>query len=399
MSPVVKFLIKEQEVGRSKLDVFKDVLHKWLVVEDDSYIDVMFGAVLSGRIDSDPLWMHVVGAPGAGKTEIVQAMDGHPSIYSISTFTPKTLASGIVPEPGEPDPSLLPTLNNKILCIKDFTAIMTMKADEVNTICGQLRDIYDGTFRACFGTGKQVRYDVKFGIITGVTHEIYKHSKVMSGLGARFLMYDLPFISKEERKKRVLCAGNSVGSKTKRVEEMRRAAHQVLRIRQRPVKITQEQIEILAEASEMAAKARTNILRSNSSMSKVKEAPIEEIPTRIMKQLVSLVKGIAMAREEVVISDFIMGLACKVALDSGSPRRKLPMLMLAEYEGKKVRPTAQILAKRLRLNPKTLALWLDDLHILGLVDKIQTGRSGNGPMTYAVVRRWLPLLRRIPNES
>ncbi len=384
-----------------KLDEFKDVLHKWLYVEDDTYVDVVFGAVFSGRLDCDPLWMHIVGAPGIGKTEIIQAMDGHASIFPISTLTSHTLVSGIVPEPGQPDPSLLPKLRGKILCIKDFTAIMKMRNEDVQTICGQLRDVYDGVLRAHFGTGKEAVYKVKFGIITGVTSEIYHHEKMMSALGARFLIYEMPKprVGKEpgigdEIEKRVMCALNTHESKKMRSEEMKRAAHRVLAIRQRPVSITHKQLVVLKEASLFAAYGRTYIKRDKWNAG-VLEPFDPEIPTRVAKQLESLAKGICMAREMRVVDDYVMGLCVKTATDTMSNRRKVPLTLLRGWEGKKVRPTIAMLAKQIGYANPTVTRWMDDLVILGLVDKIAQGKNGKGPKVYSVKKRWLNLLSQM----
>lgn len=93
---------------RTRLQKFKDVCHQWLIIEDDSYIDVIFGAICANQLDTKPIWLYVIGPPSSGKTEVLRACEGHSLIYPLSTLTSHTLVSGKVLEPGEPDPSLLP---------------------------------------------------------------------------------------------------------------------------------------------------------------------------------------------------------------------------------------------------------------------------------------------------
>ena len=159
-----------------RIEHYKDVCHRHMVIENDEYIDVIFGTIFANRLNSKPVWLYLVAPPGGGKTEILQSLDGPGrEIYSLSQLTPQTLISGQIREKRKSDPSLIPKLDGKVLVIKDFTAILDSKWENVNTITGQLRDAYDGSCKKVFGTGKDDLYESKFGIIAAVTPAIDKH--------------------------------------------------------------------------------------------------------------------------------------------------------------------------------------------------------------------------------
>ncbi len=101
----------------TRLQKFKNAAHKYLVMSDDDYIDVVFGAAVANKLDSAPVWLYLVGAPSSGKTEILRCLTGD-SIYQLDKLTRKTLVSGYE-EPGrnKRENSLLPLLDGKVMII------------------------------------------------------------------------------------------------------------------------------------------------------------------------------------------------------------------------------------------------------------------------------------------
>ena len=137
---------KRQKIAKSKyktrLKKFKEVCHKWLVIGNDEYIDVQFGAIFANRLDSKPVWLYIVGPPGSGKTEILQSFTGSKEIYSLSSLTANTLISGRCQSEKEKDPSLLPKLDGKVLIIKDFTVILKGNSDIRLALLRMLTSVY-----------------------------------------------------------------------------------------------------------------------------------------------------------------------------------------------------------------------------------------------------------------
>jgi hypothetical protein len=380
-----------------KIDKFKGVLHKWLYVQDDSYVDVIFGVIFANRLKTSPTWLHIVAPPGRGKTEVLGPLDGHRSIKSISSLTPHTLASGRRPDPDEEDPSLLATLNHKILVVKDFTVILKKRWEDVAEICGQLRDCYDGKYEAVFGSGKKARYIARFGIITGVTEVIYDHMKLLAALGERFLIYQMPELSKEERSRRGSVAFRSMWKDTKDIREyeLGQAAYQMMEMREKEVALPLEREEEFKRLSEFVATARTPVTRERESK-ELKNAYTPEEPTRLIKQLGALAKGICMARQMETVDEYVMGLVRKVGLESIPPKRMKTMRVLMDWEGERVRPTAVEVGKQMRINKKTAQRWLEDLYLLGVVHMERQGIDGSGPHVFGMKKEWVEVLNKTP---
>jgi len=170
------------------LNECKAIFHKSFHLEDDRLIDVAAGTYAANRLGADPLWLLILGPPSNTKTEILQCFAGHSKAIFISTLTPNTLVSGFKPKNGL-NPSLLPKLNNKLLVLKDFTSVLSMRQESRTEVIGQLREAYDGKYDKSFGNGVTINWEGKFGFLGACTNEYDDHHAVISSMGERFLLY------------------------------------------------------------------------------------------------------------------------------------------------------------------------------------------------------------------
>jgi hypothetical protein len=272
---------------RIELAKYKTTCHRDLIFDDDTFIDFVFGVIFANRLDSKPVWLYIIGPPGSGKTEILQSLTGHKSIFSISTLTSNTLISGMVQKQKGKDPSLLPKLDKKIMIIKDFTVLLKGRRDDLSAIMGQLRDVYDGTCRKVFGTGKSTYYKSKFGIIAAVTSEIDKHLAALAPLGERFLSYRLPRITDKEKRARADRASRNI--ETKKMErDMRRAAHRVLDLNPPAATLNNFIRKQIADVAMLVANARTPVQKDRMTKQPI-AIPDPEVPTRLGKNSPALI--------------------------------------------------------------------------------------------------------------
>jgi len=382
--------MKDKQTKQTRLDAFKEVCHRWLHIENDEYIDVVFGVVFANRLDAKPVWLYLVAPPGGGKTEIIQSFARHSTIYALTKLTENTLVSGKITEPGEEDASLLPKLHGKILVIKDFTVILTGRHDKAVEIFGQLRDVYDGSCRGAYGTGKDTEYKSKFGIIAAVTSVIDKHLHLLSSLGERFLTYRLPKLSEAETKARTLLAAENRSVKQQE-EELKNAAHAVLDLNPEPASISDELKQELAEMAQFVAIARTGIRRDRQTK-EIEALPDPEVPTRLVKQFVSLAQGIAMTRERKQVTPDEIRLVAKVAVDSIPPMRTKLLSCLMEVYPNSIH--VDNLAQKLRLAESTVRAWLEELYVLEIVDKTKMDFSPVIPYDWKITNKYAELLKR-----
>ena len=69
-----------------------DMFRRWLHLPDTGALDAVLGAVAANRIEGDPVWLLLVGPPGGGKSEILNAIsdleDAHPAGTLTEAITP-----------------------------------------------------------------------------------------------------------------------------------------------------------------------------------------------------------------------------------------------------------------------------------------------------------------------
>lgn len=348
----------------TRLEKYKKVAHKHLIIENDEYIDVIFGVVFANRLDSKPVWLHIVGVPGSGKTEILQSLSGTDEIYQLSSLTSNTLISGMVTKAQEKDPSLIPKLDGKVLVIKDFTVILTSRSETRSEIVGQLRDAYDGTCRKTFGTGKDKFYRAKFGVLTAVTNEIDDHLQALSALGERFLLYRLPRLTESESRARADKASRGRSTRQQE-EELNQAALLVLMGKGYVAKLPDERRKEIEDVCVLVAAARTEIKRERQSRSP-QRVPQPEVPTRLMKQLCDLAVGIATVRQRRTVGKREVDLVSRVGLDSIPIDRLDVLRVLASAHPNDM--TTKSIASVLRMKDSWPRTRLDDLCMLGIVE-------------------------------
>ncbi len=349
----------------TRLEEFKVVCRKYMVIKDDEYIDVIFGTVYANLyLDSVPLWLWLVAPPGAGKTAILQSLSGSNKIYMLSSLTPHTFVSGMKTDKKTGDPSLLPKLDGQVVVFKDFTPMLQQRRETLSIIMGQLREIYDGSYRQAYGTGKQINYRSKIGIIAGVTNALDKHLRILAPLGERFLIYRCPKLSQKERRARASKATTNLETKKQRII-LSKAANCVLDYEPEVIpQITEEQRKNIVAIADIVTRARTVVERDRYDRSPY-YTPESEVPTRFAEQLCNLARGLAMVHKRDHVSENEINLIKKTALDClSSNRRALLMVLTKEYpEG----VTIKHVAEKLKIGFTTARLKLQDLSQLDLI--------------------------------
>ncbi len=353
----------------TKLEQFKKVCHKYLVLDDDNYIDVIFGVIYANRLDSRSVCLYLVGPPSSGKTEVLQALSASPDeVYAISKFKAPAFISGKILGVREKDPSILAKLHNKVMVIKDFTAMLNMRYDTLMEVIGLMRDSLDGSARQGFGTGNDKVYDIKYGCIAAVTNVIDRHRGVLADLGERFLTYRLPDTSKKEQYRRCQKASRNLRVSEKDTA-LKDAANSVLTgNRQKKASLSDQHRHDLIKVAGFVATARCHVARDRKS--REPEIPTPEVATRLAKQLCDLAIGLAMAREKRVVTKAEIRLVQKTAIDSLSLKRiRLITTMLHTHPQWS---DAASLAVILRFSLTTVTQWLEDLFLLDMVVKKMT---------------------------
>lgn len=132
------------------------------------------------KLDGDPLWFYLVGAPSSGKSTLCELICAdEQNTRPLSKFT--GLVSG-----STQGQHLIPMLHNKCVVVKDGTLLLESTPIQLANVYGELRDIYDGSLEAHYRNGVSASYtNISFGMLIGITERVYALN--MSALGERFL--------------------------------------------------------------------------------------------------------------------------------------------------------------------------------------------------------------------
>jgi len=162
--------------------------------DDDELIEVWLAVALDRRIEGMPVWLFFVTASGGLKSILANLIRDFEDVYSLDSLTPKTIASGFVKKQNKKTGEVIIAtglgrqLHKKLLVIKDFTEILSMRREARYEIFGQLRSIWDGYYERSVGTSdEKIQFDIEMGFLSGVTPEIDRHHVMIARLGERYL--------------------------------------------------------------------------------------------------------------------------------------------------------------------------------------------------------------------
>lgn len=367
-----------KDKSRPSLEEVIRTYRKWLYMTEDmvDMVRLCYAVVISQQIPGDPLWMHMAGPPGSGKTAILLSLRTLSRCHFASTITPHTLVSGFSLQGGA-DPSLLPQLGGKTFVLKDFTEVLQMPPITKADVYSVLRGAYDGEVTKPFGNGIVRQYRCYFNMLSGVTQDIFAESG--ASLGERFLIFHVirgvGFTSDDA----ILAAISNVGEDEKMKAELESIASSFLE-----VEVTAADREAVSLPIEIARKVVAlaqfvSMLRASVAKDQrsgiVMHRPQHEVGTRLAKQFSKLLQGLALCHYPKGITDDDYRLLARVAMDSCIGFNLDIVRALWESD----RQTVQELSEKCTIPISTLNERLKDLGMLGVLCRERVdGSMGRG---------------------
>lgn len=360
-------------------DILKKKIESTYLMVDEGVIKLICATVIANRLHTVPVWLIVVGPSGGGKTEFINIVKNCFQVHSQSTLTPQTFLSGQTSNRNT-QTSLLSVIGKTgILLFKDMTTLLSMNWDARTQIMSQLREIYDGRIKKTFGTGMVVEWpaDPKsrgyIGFIGASTDVIYNFLEMYKTMGERFILY---YPEQPDRFMTARKATSNIEIINKRREEIGAMVKEyldgIVEIPAALPKIPYELNEDIIALAEFSTRAQGSVTRDLHSPGKeIIEFHDPTMPTRVAEQMTALACAFSIMNKDGVILESDKKILYKIAMDSMSRSRHKVLTKLTEYS----EVDNGGLAEDMNIPANTTRRWLQDLNVLGLVDRVRTGRS------------------------
>lgn len=311
------------------------VSHHYLI-KDSNVIKIALAGVAAHHFETDPLWIFLIAPASSMKTEYISALDDISDIYQLSSLTPQTLFSGLRKTKGQTkDNALLTKIGDKILTLKDFGTVLSMRHEDRAIVLAQLREVYDGKFHARYGNGVEIDWQGRMGFIAGATEAIDTHYSIFQILGERFLQFRLNPLNETELGE---IAIDNLGSEKVARQKIRESFAMFFNQLEIPsikdMALPGDIKDCLVNLACFCVRARSGTVRDHYRKS-LEYVPAPEAPARLAKQLATLAYALAIieGRKKVSYKDYLLVL--KVGLDC-IPRQRMAVLNSLAGKGKEL---------------------------------------------------------------
>jgi len=349
------------------------VFKKWLYLDSTVPIEVMLATIVSQNITGPPIWMFLVSPPGGAKTETLNALSLYPEVYMTSTLTPPSLISGANIKDGV-DPSLIPKLNGRIMVIKDFTSILSMRDADKDEIFGILRDAYDGKCGKVFGNGVVRSYTSRFSILAAVTPRIYDLAGQHAQLGERFMKLMMGDNLNHHSEEAIIArAIKNINKETAMQHELQDVVRAFLsdRVAHRHLPTLPEPLtRRIVQLGMFGARMRGTVSRDTYHNDIITSRPSAEIGSRLGIQLAKLGQSLAIVYGHPKVGEPEYTLLKKVMLDTVPQRTEDIIRYMIRQHPSMTAPISTVdLAAISRYPQATVSRILQDLNVLDIVQR------------------------------
>lgn len=368
------------EIDRTMtLDKVYDTFKKWMFINDTSPIEVCIATVISNCLDGDPVWMLLVAPPGGSKTEIISSFDLSPEVYITSSLTSHALISGATSRNGV-EPSIIPKLDGKVLIVKDFTTILSMRETEKDEIFGILRDAYDGKCGKVFGTGEHKYFESHFSMLCGVTTSIYEIGSKYAGLGERYLKYFIGNNLDHENEVDIIRKAMSNVSKEKKMRvELSQVVNSFIAIMCEKARkenfvlpeIPEAYVERFIALAQWGSRMRGIVSRERYNTEMIMSKPSAEVGSRLGKNLAKIAIALAIINGRKKINEKDFRTARKIALDTISQRNEdILRILYKSCPDVDMSLKTRDVSARTRYPLSTTMRVLNDMNLLNIVSRV-----------------------------
>lgn len=352
---------------------------------------MLASAVISNQLtgkSNKPVWIMFVAPPGGGKSDItdsiskIEVIDPRTGALSrlceeVSDLTTASFASGMKSSDGET--SLLKKLNPEggILLFKDFTTVLSKRADDMTAIMSYLREIYDGHFSKRFGNGKNVEWEGHLGVIGSCTTIIYHELPKLSAMGDRMMMYQIEQPDRVAVQKKIwenedagIDGSEEMGTAMKAYIESVIAFMVKNKKMVETLSVEESERDDFNEVANFICFARSGVVW-NFQKTHIIFVPDPEMPTRVLRQFIGLAQSLmCMNLSEggnAKLSSNDRNLIYKIAFDSIPNMRRSVIKIVAEFS---LGATDQGIADKMSMQLDAVKIWLEELIAIKVLERL-----------------------------
>lgn len=349
------------------IDQIKKLYHSVYHIADDTIIDVILAITIGAKLKGDPIWLMIIGAPSAGKSELINMVSGVDYVHQVSNLTENSFLSGMSRSDGK-EKSLLTKIGKRgMIIMKDYTSILSMKHDKREVIAGQMREIFDGKITKKTGNGTDPSWEGKINFIGGSTDKIFSAEGESAGMGRRNVNYVMPVEDDEAR----MAMGRTSRKNTNDIDIKRLQIIEAVKefVEYKTVdmpddlpQVDDEISEQLLELANFVTRVRTPTERDFKGM--MKTVLFAEMPMRMSNQIHQLAQYFMYMNEDKLLPHHLE-ILFKISLDSIPKSKRLALEYLSQYDNM----TTKAFAHVIKYPTDTAREWLEDLNVLGICSR------------------------------
>jgi len=360
------------------------------LIKDKGVIRIILAAVIANilGISAKPVWLLLLAGSSGGKTVLLQLLDGLKEyIMPIDELTVNTMASGY--KGSREEVSLLHKANGLILVFKDFTTLLSMNKENLRTVMGQFRAIYDGSYEKKTGNAGDVSWAGKIGIIAGGTTSVQRLMRQYTDQGERFINYLIEQPDPIEMTTRAIFNRKNIKEKEESIKNnvadwvrgtLASASRENFDI---PEDIQKEMI-LIANFSTLARSP----VKMNFKDEEVEFVPEREMPARMATMLTNLALTFIIMNPEGVLAPADATILYKCALDSIPSDRRLILRLLTQYKT----GSTKSLAVALNYPTNPVRNWCSQLTALGMLVRRAKGEGSSD--TWTLLDEWREIMHK-----
>lgn len=368
-----------------------------LYIEDFGMYDILMASIVANSLQlGDPVWLTLIGASSAGKSQIIRPFAlGNPDIiHRIDDLTANTMISGSLGL----EHSLLGRIEDfGILSMDDLTVLFSKNTEARAEILSQFRMLYDGRFSKSSGNKKEeMVWEGYLGMIAGSTPSIYRFFNEVADMGERFIAYRMRPYDKEKALEFI----TKHQYKAKEVDDKLAAVIQefvqgvVADIDPGLLELSPSVMDEIREFSSHCTLLRTPV-HVDERTGLVDEFPEPEMPLRVMKQLVPMAKALQVVQGKPLDEESIEPLLW-VAYSLSNDKRRSYLKAVVELDHASEQITSRTVSRKTGLHSEVVRRGLDQLQALHIVElEDETGTEKVWSFQHTGLRRIVRRLEKI----